>query len=48
MNKTIFSIAFVMIMVFLNCHASGQDNDSFLLGNTVSKLAYRIFQKGVI
>ena len=33
MNKTIFSIALAMIVVFLNCHASGQNNDSFRMEN---------------
>ena len=33
MNKTIFSVALAMIMTFLNCHASGQNNDSFRMEN---------------
>ena len=33
MKKTIFSIALVVTMVFLNCHASGQNNDSFRMEN---------------
>jgi len=38
MNKTIFSVALAMIMAFLNCQASGQNNDSFRMesiGDTI-------------